>query len=191
MRMRPVTIISLILIICIYLVLRAGPAQQLNTERTDGETTIQENNPPSSSSTSSQVTAEPEREQTEPSVTGIDSSTTPKNSDATDVIIIGSYADPDDSSPLDPEDRELISIGVVLDADNDEEWPPRDNVTPISKGDFVDVSAMGYADSAEGKEKISIGQPLDVESFLAGAHAASADHQRTPIAIGEKIAVPK
>lgn len=189
-RMRLVAIISLILIICIYLVFRADPAHQVNREGTDGETTIQENNPSDSSSTSSQVTAELKREQADSSMTGIDSSTTPTNTDATDVIIIGSYKDPDDSSPLDREDREPISIGVVLDADNDDSWPPRDNVIPISKGDFVDVSALGYAYSAEGKEAISIGQPLDVERFLAGEYAYPSDEDRTPISIGEKIEVP-
>ncbi len=189
--MRPVAIISLILVVCIYLVLRADPAQHVNTERTDGETTIQENNPSGSSSTSSQVTAELKREQADSSMTGIDSSSTPTNSDAADVIIIGSYKDPDDSNPLDPEDREPISIGVVLDADNDESWPPRENVIPISKGDFIDVNALGYADSTEGEEAISIGRPLDVERFLAGEYAFPSDEDRTPISIGETIEVPE
>ena len=189
--MRLVAIISLILIICIYLVFRADPAHQVNREGTDGETTIQENNLSNSSSTSSQVTAELKREQADSSMTGIDSSTTPTNSDATDVIIIGSYADPDDSSPLDREDRELISIGVVLDADNDEGWPPRENVMPISNGDVIDASAVGYEDSAAEKEAISIGEPLDVERFLAGEYDYPANQDRTPISIGEKIEVPK
>lgn len=190
-RMRPVAIISLIFIICIYVVLRTDPAQQVNTEGADGETTIQENDPSGSSSMSSQVAAELRREQADSSMTSIGSSTTPTNTDATDVIIIGSYKDPDDSNPLDPEDREPISIGVVLDADNDESWPLRGNVTPISKGDFVDVSALGFADSAEGEEAISIGQPLDVERFLAGEYAFPTDEDRTPISIGEKIEIPE
>lgn len=190
-RMKSIAIISLIFIICIYLVLRADPAHQVNREATDGETTSQENNPSDPSSASNQVTAQLERKQTDSSMTGNDSSTTPTNSGATDIIIIGSYKDPDDSSPLDREDREPITIGVVLDADNDESWPTRDNVTPISKGDFLDVSALGYADSAEEKEAISIGEALDVERFLAGEYSFPSDQDRTPISIGEKIEVPE
>ena len=190
-RMRPVAVISFVLIICVYLVLRADPAQQINTEGTDGETTIQENDPSDSSSMSGQVAAELEREQADSSMTSIGSSTTLTNTDATDVIIIGRYKDPDDNSPLDREDIEPINIGVVLDADNDESWPLRGNVTPISKGDFVDVSALGFADSAEGEEAISIGQPLDVERFLAGEYAFPSDEDRTPISIGEKMEVPE
>ena len=190
-RMRPVAVISFVLIICVYLVLRADPAHQENTAMKGGETTSQENNPSGSSSTSSQVTAELKREQADASTTGIDSSSTPTNSDAADVIIIGSYKDPDDSNPLDPEDREPISIGVVLDADNDESWPLRENVIPISKGDFIDVNALGYADSTEGEEAISIGRPLDVERFLAGEYAFPSDEDRAPISIGETIEVPE
>ena len=80
-RMRPVAIISLIFIICIYVVLRTDPAQQVNTEGTDGETTIQENDPSGSSSMSSQVAAELRREQADSSMTSIGSSTTPTNTD--------------------------------------------------------------------------------------------------------------
>ena len=191
MRMRPVAIISLILVVCVYLVLRADQTHEENTAMTGGETAIQKNNPSDSSSTSIQVRAEPEREQTAPSLASSDSSSTPTNSDAADVIIIGSYKDPDDSNPLDPEDREPISIGVVLDADNDESWPPRENVIPISKGDFIDVNALGYADSTEGEAAISIGRPLDVERFLAGEYAFPSDEDRTPISIGETIEVPE
>jgi hypothetical protein len=191
MRMRPVAIISLVLIICVYLVLRTDPAYQENSAMTGGETTIQDSNSSDSSSISSQVAAEFKREQTDSSMTGIGSSTASTNTDETDVIIIGSYADPDDSSPLDREDRELISIGVVLDADNDEGWPPRENVTPISNGDVIDASAGGYQDSAAEKEAISIGEPLDVDRFLAGEYDDRADQDRTPISIGEKIEVPK
>lgn len=190
-RIKPVAIISLILIICIYLVLRADPTHQVNREATDAETAIQENNPSDSPSAWSQVTAQLEREQADSSMTGIGSSTTPTNSDPTDVIIIGSYKDPDDSSPLDREDREPIRIGVLLDADNDESWPRRDSVTPISKGDFLDVSALGYADSAEENEAISIGESLDVERFLAGGYAYPSDQDKTPISIGEEIEVPE
>ena len=188
--MRPVAIISLILVVCVYLVLRADPTHEENTAMSGGETAIQKNNPSDSSSASSQVRAEPESEQADSSMTGIDASTTPANTDTNDVIIIGTYKDPDDSNPLDPEDREPISIGVVLDADNDESWPRRENVTPISKGDFVDVSALGYADSAEGREVISIGKPLDVERFLAGEYNDLSTEDNTPISIGEKIEVP-
>jgi hypothetical protein len=190
-RIKPVAIISLILIICIYLVLRADPAYQVIREEADGETTIQGNNPSDSSSTSSQVTAELKQEQADSSMTGIDSLTTPTDSDATDVIIIGSYKDPDDSNQFEREDREPISIGVVLDADNEEGWPPRESVIPIASGDVLDASALGYQDSAAEKEAISIGAPLDVERFLAGEYADSTDQDRTPISIGEKIDVPK
>jgi len=190
-RIEPVAIISLILIICIYLVLRADPAYQVIREEADGETTIQGNNPSDSSSTSSQVTAELKQEQADSSMTDIDSLTTPTDSDATDVIIIGSYKDPDDSNPFEREDREPISIGVVLDADNEEGWPPRESVVPIASGDVLDASALGYQDSAAEKEAISIGAPLDVERFLAGEYADSTDQDRTPISIGEKIDVPK
>lgn len=188
--MRPVAIISLVFIICLYLVLRVDPAQQLNTERTDGETTIQENNPPDSSSISSQVAAEFKLQQADSSVADIDSSTTQTGSDATDVIIIGNFKDPDDSSPLDREDKERISIGVVLDADNDEGWPPRENVTPISNGDVIDANAVGYENSAADKETISIGRPIDVEKFLADEYGYTLEQDTTLISIGEIIAIP-
>lgn len=190
-RMRPVAVISFVLIICVYLVLRADPAHQENTAMKGGETTSQESNSSASSSASTQLTAKLKPEQTDSSITDIDSSAIPENDDNTDVIIIGDYADPDDSSPLDREDRELISIGVVLDADNDEGWPPRENVTPISNGYAIDASAVGYKDSAAEREAISIGESLDVERFLAGEYGSSADQDRTPISIGEKIEVPK
>ena len=190
-RIRPVAIISLILIICIYLVLPEDPAYQVDREGTDRETTTQENSPSDSSSASIQVTAERKRELAGSPRAGIDSSTTATDSNATDVIIIGNYADPDDSSPLDREGREPINIGVVLDADNDQSSPTRDNVPPISKGDFIDVNALGYANSAEGKESISLGQPLDVESLLAGEYGDPSNQARTPISIGGKIEVPE
>lgn len=191
MRIKPVAIISLILMICVYLVLGADPSHQIDAEITDGETTIRENNPSDSLSASIQVTAKLRREQANPATTGIDNSTASTDSDAADVIIIGSYADPDDSSPLGREDRDLIRIGVVLNANNDEGWPPREDVTPISKGDIIDANTVGFEDSTADKEAISIGEPLDVERFLAGGYTAPINQDRTPISIGEKIEVPK
>lgn len=189
--MRPAAIIALIIIVCVYAGLRSDPAHQVDNEITEGGTTALKNNRSGpSSSVSNQVPADLEREQAESSMTDVVSSTTPMKSDATD-IIIGIYSDPDDNGPVDREDRERISIGVVRDADNDEGWPLPANVTPITIGHALDASALGYEDSITDRESIAVGEPLDVERFLAGEYSNLSDQDRIPISVGEKIAVPK
>ena len=187
MRMRPVAIISLILVVCVYLVLRADPTHEENTAMTGGETAIQKNNPSDSSSASNRVRAEPESEQADSSMTGIDASTAPANTDTTDVIIIGSYLNPDESPTFEQDQKETISIGIFVDADSYQDLPQNPDEPTISVGVLLEPDSSFYDQLAEPTETISLGQPINVNAFLAGQNTLS---DGPNIIVGEQMEVP-
>lgn len=187
-RMRPVAIISLVLIICSYLVLRADPAQQVNTERADGETTVRENNSSASSYISEKVTSDDKQERAGFLEKGVEPPATPVNGSPVDVISIGGYISPDDDAAFDREsNKDLLSVGVKLSADSDEGWPPED-IEPIALGVDFDADSIGYR-TEDDTNNISVGDYVNVEAFLSGT--LPTEEPSSPISIGEFIKAPR
>jgi hypothetical protein len=194
--MKRVAIISLVLLICGYIVLRFLSSDQvennvldIDDQVTSSSEAFQDdmNAPPNSPTEngagrtlSQELSNEPNRDLSPPAQLA--------NGNATEVIIIGSFADPDESTIFDREEREPINIGIVLNADNDEGWPQLQNEETISLGAPVTPSALPYGGAEEARPAIVLGEPLDVSVFLAGETSDTGDDKT--IKIGETIEVP-
>lgn len=193
MRMRPVAIMSLTLVICVYFVLSTDPSSEASSGISDvtsqipgGERATQKNNPLVRLSTSAETISELEPEKTNSSNTVLGSSTAPAGIDAKS-INIGNYLNPDDSPPFDQEEKKSISIGIFVDAESNEGLPQDPYEQTISIGFLSEPDSSSYDQLVEPTDIISLGQPIDVNTFLAGEDTLS---DGPHILVGEQIEVP-
>ena len=195
--MKRAAIISLALITCGYIVLRTEPYDDADSEFSNVNNGLMPRAVTPQDPTSFSLAApardyaqgSSELEHSNQSVADSEPlSVQPDSEDsAEDVIIIGGYLDPDDSTVFGREEREPINVGVFLDADNAAAWPKAPEKDPISIGDALSPDSPAYEGRSDSKETISLGLPLDVEAYLMGGGTVS---DRQVIEIGEKIEVP-
>jgi hypothetical protein len=192
--MKHVAVVSVILVICVYVVISTDPPfkassgiSDVTSQMSGGDRTTQKTNPLVRLSTSVETISELGPKLTNSSNTGLGSSKAPLDINAKDVIVIGSYLNPDDSPPFDQEEKESISIGVFVDADSKEDMPQNPYEQTISIGVQLEPDSSSYDQLAEPTEIIALGQPIDVNTFLAGEDTLS---DRPHILVGEQIEVP-
>jgi len=104
-------------------------------------------------------------------------------------ISIGDYLDPNDIGLSDEKAKHPISIGVILSADDDTDWPQIE-VEPIALGHHIDPGATEAQGVDNNADLITIGEHIDVESVLGGEALGTSIEFTSPIVIGPLIKIP-